>query len=197
MKWSIRGESFACCSCTMGCPCAVGEMETTGSDGCSAVQIIDIHAGEINGINVGGVKLAAVVDWPGAMMAGNGTGRLYFNSEVSAAQRDALEALIGGRLGGAFSRIPELVPKVLTSILAPICRITDDHGTAIKVGEFGQAVVKPIRSANGAAPRIHGTGGFRDDVMLGAGIGSWWHDPELRHWEGGGYAEQSDFDWHG
>jgi hypothetical protein len=34
-------------------------------------------------------------------------------------------------------------------------------------------------------------------VMLATGTGSWWRDPELRQWEGGGYAEQSDIDWRG
>lgn len=197
MKWFIRGESYACCSCSVGCPCAVGEMETTGSDSCSAVQIMLIDAGEINGINVSGAKLAAVVDWPGAMMAGNGTGRLYFDVETSPEQREALEALISGKLGCAFSRIPELVPKVLSTELAPIEKVTGPDGTSIVVGDFGRTLVKRMHTPSGDIIRLRGTGGFRDDVMLATGNGSWWQDPELRQWEGGGYAEQSEFDWQG
>jgi hypothetical protein len=197
MKWYLRGESYACCSCSVGCPCAIGGSETLGSDGCSAVQIMDIHAGEIEGTDVGGTMVAAVVDWPGAMMAGDGTGRLYFDTAMTAEQRDALEALISGKLGGGFSRMPELVPRVLPPLVAPIRKASADDRTTIVVGDFGEAVVKPMRSRNGDAPTIRGTGGFRDEVVLATGTGSWWRDPELRRWEGGGYAEQSEIDWRG
>jgi hypothetical protein len=197
MNWYINGESYACCSCSVGCPCAVGEMETTGSDGCSAVQIIEIHAGEVAGTDVGGTKLAAVVDWPGPMMAGGGTGRLYFDVETSADQRTALEALFTGKLGGAFSRIPELVPERLSSRLAAIVKSTSDTTTSIVVEGFGRAVLAPHSSPQGEPIHIHGAGGFRDDVVLAIGAASWWRDPELRQWEGGGYAERSEVDWSG
>jgi hypothetical protein len=197
MKWYLRGESYACCSCKVGCPCAVGGLETLGSDGCSAVQIVDIHAGEIEGTDVGGTMVAAVVDWPGAMMSGDGTGRLYFDASTTPEQREALDALISGRLGGGFSRIPDLVPTVLPPLLAPIRKEQKGDQTAIVVGEFGEAIVKPMHANDGETLRIRGTGGFRDDVMLATGTGSWWRDPELRQWEGGGYAEQSDIDWRG
>jgi hypothetical protein len=197
VKWFIRGESYACCSCSLGCPCAVGEMETAGSDGCAAVQIMDIHAGQINGTDVSGTKVAAVVDWPGPMMAGNGTGRLYFDVDTSPTQREALEALISGKLGGGFSRIPELVKETLVSLLAPIRKETGADGTLITVGQFGQARVKPLHTPTGDAIGLHGSGGFRDDVMLAVGHGSWWRDPQLRQWEGGGYAEQNEFEWRG
>lgn len=196
MNWYIRGDLYACCSCSVGCPCAVGGLETAGSDGCSAVQIMEIHAGEINGTDMTGAKVAAVVDWPGAMMGGNGRGRLYFDVETSPQQREALGSLISGALGGGFSRIPELVPTVLPAKLAPIRKVSGPDGISIIVGEFGKAVVAPMRSATGDALHLRGAGGFRDDVTLATGTGSWWHDPELEQWEGGGYAEQSYFDWH-
>jgi hypothetical protein len=195
VSWHIRGHSYACCSCSVGCPCAVGEMETKGSSGCCAVQVIDIEAGEIDGTDVSGARVAAVVDWPGAMMAGNGTGRLYFDIGTTPAQRAALEALIAGRLGGGFSRIPELVPKILAPELAPIRIVSTPQGTAVVVDGFGEARVKPMRDAGGGATEMQGTGGFRETVTLATGHGSWWKDPELRHWEGGGYAEQNEFDW--
>lgn len=197
MKWYIQGDAYACCSCNLGCPCATGGMETTGSDGCSAVQIMNISAGNIDGIDVSGTKVAGVVDWPGPMMSGNGIGRLYFDLETSLQQREALKALIDGKLGGVFARMLELVPKTLAPILAPFRQTEGEEITSIIVGDFGEARIKPMRSPNGEAPRLHGAGGFRDDVALASGTGSWWRDPELRHWAGGGYAERNAFDWHG
>lgn len=197
LTWYIRGEAYACCSCSVGCPCAVGEMETAGSIGCSAVQVVDIAEGEIRGTDVGGAKLAAVVDWPGPMMAGNGTGRLYFDVETSPEQREALEELISGKLGGVFAAIPMLVPKTLPPKVAPITMSTGAEGTSISVGEFGAAIVKPMSSPTGEPVRLRGAGGFREEVVLATGNGSWWRDPELREWEGGGYAEQTPVAWDG
>jgi hypothetical protein len=157
---------------------------------------MDIRSGQINGTDVSGTKVAAVVDWPGAMLNGKGTGRLYFDSATSPAQRQALEGLILGKFGGGFSRIPELVPKVLPSRVATIAVLSGPEGTSIAVGDFGHAVVKPMRRS-GELVRASGVGGFRDDLVLAVGAGSSWRDPELKQWDGGGYAEQSDFDWRG
>jgi hypothetical protein len=179
----------------VGCTCGVGDSETLGSAGCCAVQIMDIDAGEINGVDMSGTRAAAVVDWPGPMMAGQGTGRLYFDTNMSSDQRQAMESVISGKLGGPFSRIPQLVPTILASKVAPITLSTDGDGTAIAVGDYGQAIVKPMQAGHGESLRIEGAGGFRDDIILATGTGSWWRDPDLRQWEGGGYAEQSEINW--
>lgn len=197
MSWYLRGTSYACCSCSVGCPCAAGGLETLGSDGCSAVQVIDIAEGAIEGTDVAGTKVAAVVDWPGAMMSGNGVGRLYFDAGMSDEQRAVLQALISGELGGGFSRIPDLVTTILPALVAPIRTVEQPDGTSIVVEGYGGATVRPMRSPTGETLRLQGPGGFRDDVLLATGTTSWWDDPDLRSWEGGGYAEQSDVDWSG
>lgn len=158
---------------------------------------MEIREGEIEGTVVSGAKVAALVDWPGAMMSGDGTGRLYFDIDTTPPQREALEALIGGSLGGGFSRIPELVTEVLPARTARIERTRRPDGTFIVVAGFGEALLRPLRSADGDVLRIRGAGGFRDDVALATASGSCWRDPDLTQWEGGGYAEQSEFDWFG
>ena len=193
----LRGDAYACCSCNVGCPCASGGLETAGSDGCCAVQILEVHTGEIDGTDLAGAIVAAAVDWPAAMMEGNGRGRLYFDERTSPDQRAALDALINGSLGGSFSRIPELVPTFLPAIVTRIDKVTRGDVTVISAGEFGEAVVRSMPATNGELPRLRGVGGFRDDVLLATGDGSWWRDPGLRPWKGGGYAEHSDVEWRG
>lgn len=189
----LRGEAYACCSCSVGCPCAAGGSETTGSDGCCAVQILEVHEGEVDGTDLAGARLAAAVDWPGAMMAGNGRGRLYFDAGTTLAQRSVLEAVVRGRLGGSFASIPELVPTFLPPILVAIETRRHEGVTVVRAGDYGEAVLRPLASP----ARLNGSGGFRDDVALAAGTGSWWRDPDLRSWKGGGYAEHSDIEWRG
>jgi hypothetical protein len=51
MAWYIRGKSYACCSCSVGCPCAVGRWKPLAA--LAARGAGDGHrSGEINGTDV-------------------------------------------------------------------------------------------------------------------------------------------------
>lgn len=196
MSWELRGRAYASCSCSVGCPCAMGEMTTAGSDGCSAVQVIMVDAGHVGEIDVSGVKVAAAVDWPGALLGGGGVGRFYFDPEMSDEQRAGLEAVLTGKLGGSLESMSQLLSEVLPPEVAAIRVESDGDASRIVVGEVGEVVVEPMRATDGEHVRLlNGAGGFRDDVVLAHGSGSRWQDPQLKQWESGGYGEQAEFDW--
>lgn len=198
MAWHITGTDLGPCSCNVGCPCILGEMEADRG-WCSAVRLYDIRGGNVDGIDVGGTKVALVADWPSGFLAGNGTGRLYFDPSTSQEQRDALEAVFTGQRGGVFEVIGALVPNILPSKEATITIQVDEEGTArAAVEDVGAVVVKPLRGPQGDFTRLlHGTAAFRDDLILADGRGTRFHDPELREWESGGHGERVDFDWSG
>ena len=180
MAWHITGTDLGPCSCDVGCPCILGETE--GDRGrCSAVRLYDIHRGNVEGVDVSGTKVALVADWPSGFLAGNGTGRLYFDPGVSQAQRDVLEALITGQRGGVFEVIGALVPNFLLSEEAQInIEVGEEEETRATVGDIGQVVVKPLRGPQGDVTRLlHGAAAFRDDLILADGRGTRFHDPEL------------------
>ncbi len=196
MAWRITGTYYAPCSCNVGCPCILGEME--GDRGwCSGALIFDIQGGNVDGTDVGGTKVAFVGDWPSGFLAGNGTGRIYFDPEVSQEQRSALESVLSGQQGGVFEILSSLVVDVLPTRETPIEIQTDgEETTRIRVGDFGAFVVQPLRGPEGDFTRLlHGAAAFRDDIILARGTGSRFHDPEMREWESGGHAERGDFDW--
>ena len=198
MAWHITGTDLGPCSCDIGCPCILGATE--GDRGwCSAVRLYDIQSGDIDGIDVGGAKVALVADWPSGFLAGNGTGRLYFDPGVSQEQRSALEALITGQRGGVFEVIAALVPNFLPSEEATITIQVDEEGTTqAAVGDIGVVVVRPLRGPQGDFTRLlHGAAAFRDDLILADGTGTYFRAPELREWESGGHGERVDFDWSG
>ena len=148
MAWHITGIDLGPCSCDIGCPCILGEME--GDRGwCSAVRLYDIHSGEVDGIDVSGTKVALVADWPSGFLAGNGTGRLYFDPSVSQEQRDALEAVISGQRGGVFEVIGSLIPNFLPSKEAPIDIEAGDEQTRATVADVGELVVTPLVGPQG------------------------------------------------
>ena len=198
MAWRLTGTYYTPCSCNVGCPCLLGEME--GDRGwCSGALVFDVRGGSVDGTDVGGTKVALAADWPSGFLAGNGTGRLYFDPEVSQEQRNALGSVLSGEQGGVFEILSSLVPDILPAREASIEIQTDEEETTrIKVGDFGALVVQPLRGPEGDFTRLlHGAASFRDDIILARGTGSRWQDPEMRQWESGGHAEQADFDWSG
>ena len=198
MPWRIQGTYYAPCSCNVGCPCTLGEME--GDQGwCSGTLAIDIQTGNVDNTDVGRTKVVFVADWPGGMLAGNGKARLYFDPSVSQQQRTALEAVLFGKRGGVFEGLGGLVPNALPSKEARINIQTGaDEETRITVGEFGDLIIKPLKGANGKPTTlVNAAAAFREEIQLAKGIGSRWHDPDMKQWESGGHAELSVFDWNG
>lgn len=87
---------------------------------CSGALILDIQGGNVDGTDVGGTKVAFVGDWPSGFLAGNGTGRIYFDPEVSQEQRSALESVLSGQQGGVFEILSSLIVDVLPTRETPI-----------------------------------------------------------------------------
>lgn len=197
MPWHITGTYYAPCSCKVGCPCTLGELE--GDQGwCSGGQTYEIRSGNVDGVDLGGAKFTWNADWPSGFLAGNGVGRFYFDPSLSPQQRDAITTVIGGRRGGVFEAVAALVPKFLPPKEAPITIQTGDAETRIKVGDVGELVVTPLRGPSGQVTRLlHAAAAFRDDIVLARGTGSHWRDPDMRSWDSLGHAEQTDFDWSG
>ena len=196
MAWRLTGTYYAPCTCNVGCPCLLGEMEADRG-WCSGVLFFDIQGGNVDGTEVGGTKVAIVGDWPSGFLAGNGVGRMYFDPDISPEQRSALESVLSGQQGGVFEILSSLVTELRPAREAPIEIRTDEEATTrIKVGDFGGLVVQPLRGPEGDFTRLlHGAAAFREDTILAKGTGTRWQDPEMRQWESGGHAEFSEFDW--
>jgi hypothetical protein len=83
---------------------------------------------------VGGTKVALAGDWPAGFLAGNGTGRLYFDKDVSQEQRSALESVLCSQQGGIFELFGALIPDVLPIKEVPINIQPGEDATRIKWG---------------------------------------------------------------
>jgi hypothetical protein len=195
MAWRLTGTYYAPCSCDVGCPCNFGELEADRG-WCSGAFLMDVRGGEVDGTDVSGTKVAMAADWPSGFLAGNGTGRLYFDPEVSQEQRSALEAVFSGQRGGIFELLGALVPEFRPSKEASITLLAGEDATRAKVGDFGAIVVAPLRDPEGNITTLrHGPAAIVEEQVMAKGTGSSWRDPEMREWTSGGHAEQGDFDW--
>ena len=195
MAWDISGTYWAPCSCKVGCPCMLGEME--GDHGwCSGTLAFEVRKGTADGVDLSGSKVVLAADWPSGFLAGNGKGRVYFDSKMSPEQRAAVEKIVIGQAGGVLEAISALVPTFLPPKEAPISIQRKDDETRITVGKVGELVSTRMRGASGEFTRLlHAAAGFRDDIFLSKGSGTRWNDPDMKQWESSGHSEEFDFDW--
>lgn len=195
MEWEISGNYMSSCSCDVNCPCLVGE--TKADRGwCSGALCFDIEQGQVGDVDVSGARIAMVGDWPQSYVAGGGTARIYFDSELSDAQRNALAPIIMGQKGGSLENMSAIVQDWLPPKTAHIEVKTGEDEMRFLVEGFGEGKIVPIRGVNGEPTRIlNASAGYRDDVSLGRGQGTQWSDPETRTWESGGHAEYHRFHW--
>src|SRR5215471_18692523 len=101
--WHIRGTYFESCNCDAICPCrridgVAGGRSTHGV--CMGVLSWLIEDGAANGIGLSGLPVALALRYSDDEPGSPWTWVLYLDATASAPQREALEAIFTGRLGG-------------------------------------------------------------------------------------------------
>jgi hypothetical protein len=103
MSWRIRGTYFESCNCDAICPCraidgARGGRSTHGV--CMGVLSWLIDEGTVDDVDLAGLPVALAVSYDDDEPGSPWTWILYLDERASGEQRDALEAIYTGRLGG-------------------------------------------------------------------------------------------------
>jgi hypothetical protein len=197
MAYQLSGTYYITCSCKVGCPCIFGEPE--GHDGyCDAQMTVDIASGEIGGVDVSGVTATLAANWPKGLVSGDGKARMYFDPSTSQEQRDAISRAFAGQEGGSLEPLGAAMSSWLEPREATVALDKSNGTVRVTVGDVGEAVVEPMRNADGEITRVTALPvAFAAETILARGDGSNWSDPDMKPWESRGYGEQADFEWSG
>jgi hypothetical protein len=103
MSWRIRGTYFESCNCDAICPCrridgVPGGRSTHGI--CTGVLSWIVEQGAADGTDLSGLPVALAFRYSDDEPASPWTWILYLDAHASERQREALEAIFTGRLGG-------------------------------------------------------------------------------------------------
>jgi hypothetical protein len=103
MSWRIRGSYFESCNCDPICPCrridgAPGGRSTHGE--CLGVLSWLISDGAADGVDLAGLPVAMAIRYSDDEEGSPWTWVLYLDAGATADQRDALERIYTGSLGG-------------------------------------------------------------------------------------------------
>ena len=134
MAWSIKGRYAETCSCDLVCPCNASFAHGATYDYCRITLAFNIVEGEIEGTDVGGLKVALIVDTPKVMTEGNWRLGMFIDERATDEQADKLGQVFGGQLGGPMANVGPFVGEVLGVERAPIDVIDDGLRHSVRVG---------------------------------------------------------------
>ena len=99
-SWAMKGSGYEFCNCDFGCGCNFSGFPNSKDGSCRALVGLDIREGTCGEVDLGGVKCAAIVDWPTAIHEGNGKCVFVVDPSTTDAQAGALGQIFTGTLGG-------------------------------------------------------------------------------------------------
>jgi hypothetical protein len=135
MAWKLSGTYFETCSCEVVCPCTVSLALGADYDRCRVVLVFNIVKGEVDGADVGGLKVAAIADTPKVMSEGNWRLGVFVDAAASDEQAEKLMAVFGGQLGGPMEALGPLVSENLGVERATIEVREDGLRHSVKIGD--------------------------------------------------------------
>ena len=156
MSWNLSGSYFETCSCELMCPCNMSFDHGATYDYCRVTLVFNIKAGEIEGTDVSGLKVAAIVDSPKVMTEGNWKLGMFVDERATDEQLEKLTAVFGGQKGGPMEALGPLVGELLGVERAAIEVEEDGLRHSVRVGDaidfeiedivpFGVETGQPVR----------------------------------------------------
>ena len=135
MAWKLNGTYFETCSCEVVCPCTASLALGADYERCRVTLVFNVVTGEIDGTDVGGLKVAAIADTPKVMSDGNWRLGVFVDADASDEQAAKLTAVFGGQLGGPMEALGPLVSENLGVERATIEVHEDGLRHSVRIGD--------------------------------------------------------------
>ena len=135
MSWNLRGSYVETCSCELMCPCNLSFDHGATYDYCRVVLVFNIREGQVDGTDIGGLKVAVVADTPKVMTEGNWRIGVFIDDQASDEQADKLLGVFSGQLGGPMAALTPLVGEMLGVKRAAIEVQDDGLRHSVRIGD--------------------------------------------------------------
>jgi hypothetical protein len=159
MSWKIAGSYFETCSCDVVCPCTASLALGASYDYCRVVLVFHVKEGDVEGVDVSGLTVAAVAETPKVMTDGNWRLGVFIDAAASDEQADKLGGVFSGALGGPMEALGPLVGENLGVQRATIEVREDGLTHSVKIGDsvdFEIEDIVPFGVESGEPARLVG-----------------------------------------
>jgi hypothetical protein len=144
MAWSLKGSYVETCSCDLICPCNATFDHGATYDYCRVTLAFNIREGDVEGTEIGGLKVVVVADTPKVMTEGNWRLGMFIDENASDEQAEKLQQVFGGQLGGPMGALAGLVGEVVGVERAAIEVQDDGVNHRVRVGDAIDFEIKDI-----------------------------------------------------
>jgi hypothetical protein len=135
MSWKLEGSYFETCSCDVVCPCTASMTLPATHDYCRVTLVFNVKQGDVEGVDVGGLTVAAIADTPKVMTEGNWKLGVFIDAAASDEQAEKLGAVFSGALGGPMEGLGPLVGENLGVERAPITVEEEGLRHSVRIGD--------------------------------------------------------------
>ena len=193
LTWSIEGEYFENCNCTVACPCIFStqapftSMPTEGA--CEVGFAFRFERGSFGDTSLNGLNAAMIARTPGPMGDGNWSVALYVDERADQSQNEAIQAILSGAAGGIMGGFAPLVGEVLGAKAVPITYSVEGKRRSVEIPGIMQLAVRPIPTILGEDGEMKAAGAHPfapEGVVIAVGeSGSTWSDYGMK-WDNSG-----------
>src|SRR5436190_8304152 len=144
MSWKVEGSYFETCSCDVVCPCTASLALGATLDRCRVTLVFNVKRGEVDGTDVSGLTVAAMVDTPKVMSEGDWRLGVFIDAAASDEQAEKLGAVFSGALGGPMEALGPLVSENLGVERAAIEVREDGLRHSVKIGNLVDVEIEDV-----------------------------------------------------
>jgi hypothetical protein len=126
------------------CPCTASLSFGATLDRCKVTLVFHVKDGNVEGTDVGGLTVAAIVDTPKVMTDGNWRIGVYIDAAASDEQAEKLGGVFSGAMGGPMASLGPLVSENLGVQRLPIEVREDGLTHSVRIGDVVDFEVEDI-----------------------------------------------------
>ncbi len=161
-KWALKGIGYEFCNCNPGCTCNFAGFPSSSDGSCKAFEVNVIESGRCGDVDLSGLTVAAIIDWPGPIHEGNGKAVFVVPSEVRDDQVDALAQIFTGKVGGMPWEILGTTYEVAGLVRSEVRVKEAGRRSAVEMPGVGQAqgdtLKNPVTGEDNIVDIVLGTG---------------------------------------
>jgi hypothetical protein len=150
--WSARGLLFENCGCTLVCPGHVHFSQNCTHRRCLGYWALRFDEGSLGGVALAGTKALIVFDSPQRMIDGQWIEVLIIDEAATPEQREAVDVILRGRVGGPWAKLAGFVGEWLPTRYLPIDMIDEGATKRAAIPQLFRTVVNQIRGRDRSAP---------------------------------------------
>jgi hypothetical protein len=165
VPWQARGLMFENCTCQLVCPGHMHFTQACTHERCIGYWAIRVDEGRFGEVPLAGLRAVVAFDSPQHMIEGNWTEVIIIDAAATAAQREALDAILRGKAGGAWGLLAKFVSRWLDTRYLPIAFVDEGTTHRAEIAGLLTTSVTNIKGRDRSAPvtfenifnQIHGS----------------------------------------